>query len=105
MPIEIARDIRLRREPFVHREGETLGAELKPHVLGCEIVKVTAGSLAERMRLKPGDVIVGYKEDRTADPDALAAVLKAAKAGDEASLDYVRQANVLTRIVTLGEWE
>ena len=105
VPIELARDIRLRREPFVHREGETLGAELKPHVLGCEIVKVTAGSLAERMRLKPGDVIVGYKEDRTADPDALAAVLKAAKAGDEASLDYVRQANVLTRIVTLGEWE
>ena len=66
----------------------------------------TASSHAQPSAVaQPGDVIVGYKEDRTADPDALAAALKAAKPGDEASLDYVRQANVLTRIVTLGEWE
>ncbi|MFO0868378.1 MAG: PDZ domain-containing protein [Pirellulales bacterium] len=101
----VARDLRVRRSPFEHRAGEELGLELKPHALGCEVVAVAPGSLGARLAFKAGDVITSYMETRVLEPPALVAAFRAGEAGSQASLDFVRQPQLLTKTVSLGEWE
>ncbi|MFM9115707.1 MAG: PDZ domain-containing protein [Planctomycetota bacterium] len=103
--VELVRDARMLRAPFLHQADEKLGATLKKHVLGSEITAVQPGQLADRLDLKPGDVIVGYSEERAADPDTLLGLLAKAKPNDQGALDYIRQPHLLVRKITLGEWD
>ncbi|MFO0901992.1 MAG: PDZ domain-containing protein [Pirellulales bacterium] len=101
----VARDLRVRRGPFEHREGAPLGLKAKPHPLGVEITEVAPDSVASELEFKPGDVITAYKETRTLDPQTLYNAFKGGQVGEAASLDYVRSPEILQKVVTLGEWE
>lgn len=101
----VARDLRVRRGTFDHAAGLSLGLTLKPHALGCEITAVAADGAGAQLELKPGDVVTAYKETRTLDPKTLDDAFRTGEPGGAASLDFIRAPNLLTKTVTLGEWE
>lgn len=81
-----------------------MGLTLKPHALGCEIKAVAADGGGGAAGAETGDVVTAYKETRTLDPKTLDDAFRAGEPG-AASLDFIRAPNLLTKTVTLGEWE
>jgi S1-C subfamily serine protease len=70
---------------------------------GTGIVAIASGGPADQAGLRPGDIIRVAGRTPTPDTRALAAVLAAARPGDQITLSVARGAQELTVKVTLGE--
>jgi len=70
---------------------------------GTGIVAITSGGPAGHAGLRPGDIIRAAGGTPTPDTQALAALLAAARPGDQVTLSVVRGAQELTVKVTLGD--
>lgn len=103
--LEIVRNVRLRRNGLERAAEMKLGIAGKANALGVELTSVEADSFAARLDLKPGDVVTGCGETRIRDLAGLEAAYAQAPAGERLDLDYVRAAQLVTKTVTLGEWE
>ena len=104
--IDVARDVQFLQQRESHDKNAVLGLTGKATLLGCEVTEVAAGSVAEKLKLKPGDVIVRYKRERIVDLDGLRALFaKSADPSEEQELEFIRGAKLLTLKPTLGEWD
>lgn len=81
--------------------GTVTGQDATP--AGTGIVAITSGGPAGHAGLRPGDIIRAAGGTPTPDTQALAALLAAARPGDQVTLSVVRGAQELTVKVTLGE--
>jgi S1-C subfamily serine protease len=88
-----------------HREGGFLGVGCQPHPLGCLVALVRPQTAAAKAGLTPGDVIIKYGGKATPDFERLTELISANRPGDTVALEYLRGSELLTREVTLGEWD
>ncbi|WP_106814290.1 S1C family serine protease [Microbacterium timonense] len=87
-----------------------LGASVQPaasvegsSITGAYIQEVTDGGAAATAGLKAGDIVTGFNGVPITDATDLTAQVRAAAAGSEAEVTYVRDGKTLTATVTLGE--
>jgi len=94
----VASDIDVRRGAF-------LGVGCQDGVEGCIIYTVRPNSAAEKAGLMMNDVIYEYEGHKVADYKALTAGIANNVAGDTVTIKIVRDGQILSKRVTLGEWE
>jgi hypothetical protein len=87
-----------------HRNGAFLGVGCRACLTGCEVIRVEAGSPAEKAGLRLHDVIIAYDGTKTADFPALTELIGVQRGGDAVTLEMLRGGELLSRKVTLGEW-
>ncbi len=69
------------------------------------IRSVTAGSAAAKAGLESGDAIVKYEGQEVSDFDSLKQLISQNDAGHTATVEIRRGAAILTKQITLGEWD
>lgn len=87
------------------RQGGFLGVGCEQITDQCTIAYVHSGSAAHEAQLRPGDVIVKYNGKEVADFEALTELISENKARDEITIDVSRHGTILSKKLTLGEWE
>jgi 2-alkenal reductase len=87
-----------------HYARPYLGIQGQASADGVQIMEIEAGGPAANGGLQVGDVIVGVNGDANADPsEALDSILFEQKPGDTVTLDVIRNGQLTTVEVTLGE--
>jgi hypothetical protein len=87
------------------RRGAFLGVGCQDGVEGCVVYTVRPNSAAEKAGLMMNDVIYEYEGQKVADYKALTAGIANNVAGDTVTVKIVRDGQMLSKRVTLGEWE
>ncbi len=89
-----------------------LGASVQPAgsvegstITGAYIAEVVADGAADRAGLREGDIVTGFNDLPITDATDLTAQVRAAAAGSEATITYVRDGETRTVDVTLGALE
>jgi hypothetical protein len=82
-----------------------VGDKVKPHPLGLELTEVAEGSFGQRLGLRAGDVIRRVDTELVASVAAFHKAFEGLADGEEAELEIVRDARIVPKKVTFGEWE
>ena len=104
--IDVVRDVEFLQRRESHDKNAVLGVTGKTTILGCEVTAVAEGSIAQKLNLEVGDVIVRYKRERILNLDRLRTLFaESADPSESQELEFVRGAKLLTLKPTLGEWD
>jgi serine protease Do len=88
----------------IAREGVGVSLpELDEDETGALVLDVLDGSPAEKMGLRPGDIIIGVAGERVKNPNEFASIVAATKPGTKIRVDFVRDGRTLSRLVEIGE--
>lgn len=87
------------------RRGAFLGVGCQDGPEGCIIYTVRPNSAAEKAGLMMNDLIAEYQGQKVADYKALTAGIADNVAGDTVTIKVIRDGQLLSKRVTLGEWE
>lgn len=85
-----------------YRRGAFLGIGGDFHTLGCSVLEVRDDTAAARAGILEGDVIVAYGGQRVENFEALTQLIAQHRPGDKVTIEFVRQAELLSvnRVLT-----
>lgn len=88
-----------------HRGQAMLGVSAIATERGCEIFTIKEGSAAERADLMTGDIITRFDGKPVKTFDELTDLIKTKKGGDKVVVELIRDGEMQSKDVVLGEWE
>jgi hypothetical protein len=87
------------------RAGAFLGVGCEQLAQGCTVSLVHPSSAAARAGMTEGDVIVKYNGNDVSDFEGLTKLISKNRGGDTITLLINRSGQILTKKITLGEWD
>jgi hypothetical protein len=90
---------------FTRLEGLKMGITAKEQVLGCEVTAVAADSAAAKAKLKKGDVILEFNDERITSLKQLEEAYSEAPVNQESEFGFLRNASTLQMKARFGEWQ
>jgi hypothetical protein len=85
--------------------GALLGVKCQPGQQGCLIYAVPPNTAADKAELRANDLICEYNGQKVADFKALTDLIAQHRPGDTVTVKILRDGEMLTKSVTLGEWQ
>jgi serine protease Do len=70
-----------------------------------QVASVETGSVAEQAGIKPGDIIQKFEGDPVPNFRELTEMIKPRRAGDEVTLEVLREGQTMEIKVKLGAWQ
>ncbi len=87
------------------RDGAFLGVGCEQLAQGCAVSLIHPGSAASKAGLTEGDIIVKYDGKEVTDFQGLTKLIVQNRGGDTITLEIQRDGKVISKKVTLGEWD